>query len=75
MPKNNKWGWDLQEYSSFKGVACMKAIGCHIIAELSHCNSETRTDLDMVKSIMMRAALEAKAEIKETAFHRFSPKV
>lgn len=51
----------------------MKAIGCHIIAELSHCNPETLTDLELIKDIMVRAALEAKAEIKETAFHRFTP--
>lgn len=51
----------------------MKAIGCHIIAEFSHCNPETLTDLAMVKDIMVRAALEAKAEIKETAFHKFTP--
>ena len=51
----------------------MKAIGCHIIAELSHCNPETLTDLELIKDIMVRAVLEAKAEIKETAFHRFTP--
>ncbi len=51
----------------------MKAIGCHIIAEFSHCNPETLTDLNLIKDIMVKAALEAKAEIKETAFHRFTP--
>ncbi|MDQ7821950.1 MAG: adenosylmethionine decarboxylase [Candidatus Eremiobacteraeota bacterium] len=51
----------------------MKAIGCHILAELSHCNKDSLCDVAGIKDIMVRAALEAKAEIRETAFHKFSP--
>ncbi len=51
----------------------MKALGCHILAELSHCDPKTLSDSALVKDIMMRAALEAKAEIKEIALHKFSP--
>ena len=51
----------------------MKALGCHILAELSHCNPNALSDAALVKDIMERAALEAKAEIKEIALHKFSP--
>ncbi|HEY4001121.1 MAG TPA: adenosylmethionine decarboxylase [Candidatus Xenobia bacterium] len=51
----------------------MKALGRHIVAELSFCNEQILGDLDTVKDIMVTAALAAKAEIKEVAFHKFSP--
>ena len=51
----------------------MKAIGCHILAELSHCDKRALSDIALVKDIMVRAALEAKAEIREVALHKFSP--
>ncbi|MBN9417731.1 MAG: S-adenosylmethionine decarboxylase proenzyme [Candidatus Eremiobacteraeota bacterium] len=51
----------------------MKALGRHIVAELSHCNSEILTDLDRVQAAMVQAALVARAEIRELAFHRFYP--
>ena len=51
----------------------MKAMGCHIIAEMSHCSEDILSDLSKIKDIMVKAALEAKAIIKETAFHRFMP--
>ncbi len=51
----------------------MKALGCHIVAELSHCDAEIITDLDLVRDSMVRAAELAKAEVREVAFHRFIP--
>ena len=51
----------------------MKALGRHIIAELSQCNPEILSDLERVQSAMVQAALVARAEIRELAFHRFSP--
>lgn len=51
----------------------MKALGRHIVAEFSFCNPDVLGDLDRVKEIMVAAALRAKAEIKEVAFHKFSP--
>lgn len=51
----------------------MKALGRHIVAELSHCNPEILTDLDRVQAAMIQAALVARAEIRELAFHRFYP--
>lgn len=51
----------------------MKALGCHIIAELSECRPEVLADLDQVQAIMIQAAKEAKAEVREVAFHKFNP--
>lgn len=51
----------------------MRALGRHIIAELSECSVETLSCLERVREIMVRAALEAKAEIREVAFHKFNP--
>lgn len=51
----------------------METIGCHILTELSSCNPETLGNVKKVRELMMQAALEANAEIRETAFHQFSP--
>jgi S-adenosylmethionine decarboxylase len=51
----------------------VKALGRHIVAELSHCSPEIIADLERVQSAMVQAALVAKAEIREVAFHRFQP--
>jgi len=51
----------------------LKALGRHILAELSGCSAEILNDLVKIKEIMTNAALEAGAEILEVAFHQFSP--
>jgi S-adenosylmethionine decarboxylase len=51
----------------------LKALGTHIIVELSDCNSRTLSDVDQVTSILVTAAKEANAEVLQTAFHRFTP--
>lgn len=51
----------------------MKALGCHILMELSCCSQEIIKDLLKVKEIMIQAAREAETEIREVAFHKFSP--
>lgn len=51
----------------------MKALGCHIVAEMSLCDPEILTDLERVRDAMVRAAVEANAEVREVAFHRFIP--
>lgn len=51
----------------------MKALGTHIIVELSECNAEILSDVDQVSSILVAAAKAANAEVLQTAFHRFSP--
>lgn len=51
----------------------MKALGCHIVAEMSLCDPEILTDLERVKEAMVKAAEVANAEVREVAFHRFIP--
>ncbi len=51
----------------------MKALGCHIVAELSLCEPELLADLDGVKQAMVESAEVANAEVREVAFHRFIP--
>lgn len=49
------------------------ALGRHVLAELSDCVPERLSDLEAVREAMVRAAVEAGAEVLETAFHRFRP--
>lgn len=51
----------------------MKALGTHIIVELSDCNSRILSDVDQVTDILVTAAKQANAEVLQTAFHRFTP--
>lgn len=51
----------------------VKALGVHLIVEFYGCNSSTLNDLCGIEDIMIRAALETGAEIREVAFHRFYP--
>jgi len=51
----------------------MRTIGRHIIMECSGCNPEILNNLERVQSIIIDAALAAKAEVRERAFHRFTP--
>ena len=51
----------------------MKALGTHIIVELSDCNAQILSDVEEVTEILVTAAKEANAEVLQTAFHRFMP--
>ncbi len=51
----------------------MNALGRHILAEIHGCDSEVLNDRLAVEEIMVNAALKAGAEIREVAFHQFSP--
>ena len=51
----------------------VKALGRHVLAEMYDCNPEILNDRRRVEEIMVNAALEAGAEIREVAFHQFSP--
>ena len=51
----------------------MKALGTHIVCELSGCDPEALTDVDAVHGMMVAAAKAARATIMESAFHRFEP--
>jgi len=58
---------------SLVGARLLKALGTHIIVELSDCNPDILSDVDQVSNILVAAAKEANAEILQTAFHRFTP--
>ncbi|MDK2821216.1 MAG: S-adenosylmethionine decarboxylase [Clostridia bacterium] len=51
----------------------MRALGRHVLAEIYGCKFEYLNDIKKVEEIMVNAALEAGAEIREVCFHKFSP--
>lgn len=48
-------------------------MGRQVIAEIYGCKFEILNDLKKVEEIMVNAALEAGAEVREFVFHKFSP--
>ncbi len=51
----------------------MKALGTHIVCELSGCDAAALTDVDAVREMMIGAAKASRATVMEVAFHRFEP--
>lgn len=51
----------------------MQSLGRHILAEVYGCNFEVLNDIKKVEDIMINAALDAGAEVREFVFHKFSP--
>jgi S-adenosylmethionine decarboxylase len=51
----------------------LKALGTHIVCELSGCDAAKLTDVDAVRTMMEAAAKAANASIVTSAFHRFQP--
>ena len=49
------------------------ALGRHILCEVYGCDPEVLNDVETIKEIMVNAALRAGAEVREVAFHKFSP--
>lgn len=49
------------------------ALGRHILCEAFGCKAELINDRQWVEKTMVEAALEAGAEVREVAFHQFSP--
>lgn len=49
------------------------ALGRHVLAEVYGCSFKVLNDVRKVEEIMVNAALEAGAEIREVIFHKFSP--
>jgi len=50
----------------------LNALGRHILAEIYGCQFEILNDAEKVERIMVKAALEAGAEVREAVFHKFS---
>ncbi|KUO73653.1 MAG: S-adenosylmethionine decarboxylase proenzyme [Clostridia bacterium BRH_c25] len=51
----------------------MNALGRHILAEIYGCSFDILNNRDRIQKIMVDASLEAGAEVREIAFHKFSP--
>ncbi|MGI6343923.1 MAG: adenosylmethionine decarboxylase [Bacillota bacterium] len=51
----------------------MNQLGRHILAEIYGCPAQILNDVEKVEEILVNAALEAGAEIREVVFHKFSP--
>lgn len=51
----------------------MDALGRHVLAEIFGCTFEVLNDVKKVEELMVNAALEAGAEVREYVFHKFSP--
>jgi S-adenosylmethionine decarboxylase len=51
----------------------VETLGRHILVECSGCNPAVLNDIDAVQEVLTEAALAAKAEVQERAFHRFTP--
>ncbi len=51
----------------------MKTLGRHVLAEIYGCEFDILNDVKKVEEIMVNAALEAGAEVREFVFHKFSP--
>lgn len=51
----------------------MDTRGQHIIAELWGCNIQRLDNKDVIERILVNAALESGAEVREVAFHKFAP--
>lgn len=51
----------------------MKHLGRHVLAEVCGCDFDILNDINRVEEIMVNAALEAGAEVRECVFHKFSP--
>ncbi|MFD3157134.1 adenosylmethionine decarboxylase [Haloimpatiens sp. FM7330] len=51
----------------------MKGLGRHILAEIYDCKLEVLNDKEYIEKVMVESALKAGAEVREVAFHKFSP--
>ncbi len=51
----------------------MNALGRHILVELHDCDREALNDLDLIREVMLKAAVDCGAVVLGESFHRFSP--
>jgi S-adenosylmethionine decarboxylase len=56
-----------------KEAITMNALGRHILAEIYGCDAEILNNRELIERIMVESALKAGAEVREVAFHKFSP--
>jgi S-adenosylmethionine decarboxylase len=51
----------------------LNALGRHILVELHDCDKEALNDLDFIREVMLKAAIDCGAVVLGESFHRFSP--
>jgi S-adenosylmethionine decarboxylase len=51
----------------------LNALGRHILVELYDCDKEALNDLDFIREVMLKAAIDCGAVVLGESFHRFSP--
>jgi S-adenosylmethionine decarboxylase len=51
----------------------LNALGRHILVELYDCDRQALNDLDLIREVMLKAAVDCGAVIMGESFHRFSP--
>jgi S-adenosylmethionine decarboxylase len=51
----------------------LNALGRHILVELYDCDKEVLNDLDLIREVMLKAAIDCGAVVLGESFHRFSP--
>jgi S-adenosylmethionine decarboxylase len=51
----------------------LNALGRHILVELHDCDRSALNDLDLIREVMLKAAIDCGAVILGESFHRFSP--
>ena len=50
-----------------------QALGRHVLCEAYGCDPQILDDIGLIEVTMVDAALSAGAEVREVAFHKFSP--
>lgn len=55
------------------GYEMTTSLGRHVLSEIYGCSFDILNDVKKVEKIMVNAALEAGAEVRECVFHKFSP--
>jgi S-adenosylmethionine decarboxylase len=51
----------------------LNALGRHLLVELHDCDREALNDLDLIREVMLQAAVDCGAVVLGDSFHRFSP--
>ena len=51
----------------------MNALGRHLLVELYDCDREVLNDLDLIRDVMVKAAIDCGAVVLGESFHHFNP--
>jgi S-adenosylmethionine decarboxylase len=51
----------------------LNALGRHLLVELHDCDREALNNLDLIRDVMVKAAIDCGAVVLGSSFHHFSP--